>query len=272
MPVPRVKTLFPKRCIPPVTSTSSPLISARQVSKAFGESHVLDRIDFEAQSGEVIALIGPSGAGKSTLLRCCNLLERPDAGQLTILDQSFTFPEDQGLPDSHLAPLRARIGFIFQSFNLWPHLTVADNVAAAPKTVLKLGRAEALDLAHSMLDRVALRDQADKHPLALSGGQQQRVAIARALAMQPDVLLFDEPTSALDPELVGEVLTVMNDLAQEGRTMVIVTHELQFARDVASRLVFMDQGRIVEQGAPDTVMSQPTTDRLTEFLARHVGR
>ena len=257
---------------PAVPQDSPPLlISSQHLAKSFGETAVLDDISFDAAAGEVISIIGPSGAGKSTLLRCCNLLERPDAGNLSVLDRHFTFPEDARISDEKLTELRARIGFIFQSFNLWPHMTVAENIAAAPMAVLRHTKADAHDLARTMLERVALPDQADKYPATLSGGQQQRVAIARALAMSPDLLLFDEPTSALDPELVGEVLSVMEDLAREGRTMLIVTHELQFAKDVGSRLVFMDQGRIVEDGAPEDVMLNPASDRLREFLARHVG-
>ena len=230
--------------------------------KSFGANEVLKGIDFRIAPGEVVCVIGPSGSGKSTLLRCVNLLEQPTAGSVTIegidvLDQ-----------ETDIDAVRAKIGMVFQQFNLFPHLTVLRNLTIAQVRVLKRPKTDAERIARLNLERVGLAEKEDAYPAHLSGGQQQRVAIARALSMEPDMMLFDEPTSALDPELVGEVLAVMRGLAGEGMTMMVVTHEMAFAREVADRVVFMDGGVIVEEGAPDDVLGRPSHPRTREFLAR----
>ncbi|MCL2653105.1 MAG: amino acid ABC transporter ATP-binding protein [Propionibacteriaceae bacterium] len=230
--------------------------------KHFGQLHVLKGINLTVEKGEVVCVIGPSGSGKSTLLRSVNLLEHPTGGQVLI--EGIDIQD----PDINLDRIRARIGMVFQSFNLFPHMNVLRNVTVAQQTVLKRSPQEAHDVAMAMLDRVGLTDKITAHPSQLSGGQQQRVAIARSLSMNPDIMLFDEPTSALDPELVGDVLTVMRQLAADGMTMLVVTHEMAFARDVADRVIFMDDGQIVEEGPPSQVIAAPKEERTQVFLQR----
>jgi ABC-type polar amino acid transport system ATPase subunit len=239
-----------------------PLLRLDSVVKSFGDNLVLDGIDLEVESGEVLVVIGPSGSGKSTLLRCINLLEPLDSGRISFEGIEITA---KGTDLSHV---RQQIGMVFQQFNLFPHLTVLDNLTLAARRIRKLGRNEAESRAHTLLAQVGLEEKANQHPHQLSGGQQQRVAIARALMMEPHVMLFDEVTSALDPELVGEVLVVMRDMARDGMTMLVVTHEMQFAREVGDRLIFMDEGKIVEQGVPADVLDQPHEERTRQFLRR----
>ncbi|WP_245884303.1 amino acid ABC transporter ATP-binding protein [Hartmannibacter diazotrophicus] len=247
------------------------VLTAHGVTKTFGTNIVLDGLDLTVRKGETVCLLGPSGSGKSTFLRCLNWLERPDSGTILLSGERVGLRAGGNTPmsDRELAAIRTRIGMVFQHFALWPHLTVLQNVMEAPVHVLKRGREEARAEAEALLERVGLAEKKDQFPSRLSGGQKQRVGIARALAMQPDLLLFDEPTSALDPELVGEVLAVMKDLASEGRTMVVVTHEMAFARDVASRVIFLDGGRIVESGEPEAFFGAPKTDRARQFLQRY---
>ena len=237
------------------------VVSISDLNKSFGTNHVLCGIDLEVQRGEVVCIIGPSGSGKSTLLRCVNMLEKPSSGQIVVLGRELTHI------DCDIDEARSKIGMVFQQFNLFPHMTALQNVCVAQRKVLKRSAAEAEQTARALLQRVGLGEKADAYPGKLSGGQQQRVAIARALAMNPDVMLFDEATSALDPELVGEVLQVMRSLADEGMTMLVVTHEMSFASNVASRVVFMDGGVIVEQGPPSQVISSPREERTRTFLA-----
>ena len=239
---------------------TAPAIEIRDLHKYFGPLEVLKGIDFEVAPGEVVCIIGPSGSGKSTLLRCVNRLEEPTSGKIFIEGEDITDP------DADVDRLRTRIGMVFQQFNLFPHLPVLRNLTIAQEKVLKRSREEAETVARNVLERVGLSDKIDEYPIRLSGGQQQRVAIARALAMNPDMMLFDEPTSALDPELVGEVLDVMRSLAREGMTMLVVTHEMGFARDVADRVVFMDGGVVVEEAPPDELLSNPKTERARQFL------
>ncbi|MDO9003687.1 MAG: amino acid ABC transporter ATP-binding protein [Aquabacterium sp.] len=239
------------------------------VSKRFGSLQVLDNIHLQVAPGETVCLLGPSGSGKSTLLRCINWLERPDSGRVLIDGQTIGVTGGLVMNDRALATMRTRIGMVFQHFALWPHLTVLQNVMEAPLHVLHRPAPEVRAEAEALLQRVGLFDKRDAFPARLSGGQKQRVGIARALAMKPSLMLFDEPTSALDPELVGEVLAVMRDLAQEGMTMVIVTHEMAFARDVASRVVFMDRGNVVETGTPEAFFTSPSTERARQFLLRY---
>jgi polar amino acid transport system ATP-binding protein len=238
------------------------LIEIKNLHKSFGSNHVLRGIDFTVSEGEVVCVIGPSGSGKSTLLRCVNLLDQPQEGQV------FVRGEDITDPDCHLDDARKHIGMVFQQFNLFPHLNVLANCTIAQTTVLRRSAAEAETVARANLDRVGLSEKITAYPAQLSGGQQQRVAIARALSMDPAVMLFDEPTSALDPELVGDVLTVMRKLALDGMTMLVVTHEMAFAREVADRVVFMDGGVIVEQGPPAEVIGNPAQERTRVFLKR----
>src|SRR5580704_8540128 len=242
------------------------------VSKRFGPLEVLSDISFKVAKGETVCVLGPSGSGKSTLLRCINWLERPDAGQIYLNGVEIGVTGG-GLvmTDRELSRIRTRIGMVFQHFALWPHLTVLQNLMEAPVQVQKRPRAEVRDEALALLAKVGLSDKRDVFPAKLSGGQKQRVGIARALAMRPDLLLFDEPTSALDPELVGEVLVVMRELAREGMTMVIVTHEMGFAREAATRVLFLDHGRVVETGPPEQFFSNPETDRARQFLQRYAG-
>lgn len=243
-----------------MSDTEIPAIQVRALHKSFGDLHVLKGIDFQVDSGEVVCVIGPSGSGKSTLLRCINRLEDSNSGQILING------EDILDIDADVDKLRTNIGMVFQQFNLFPHLTVLRNLTIGPTGVLKQPKKEASEFALKMLDRVGLNDKPDAFPSHLSGGQQQRVAIARALCMQPKMMLFDEPTSALDPELIGEVLDVMRSLADEGMTMMVVTHEISFAHEVADRVVFMDGGVVVEDGPPSEVLSNPQTDRAKQFL------
>ncbi len=240
------------------------IIRATQLNKFFGDKHVLKDIDFEVRKREVVALIGPSGSGKSTLIRCLNGLEKASSGEVVIHGHKL----DPGMSIKQLSPIRRELGMVFQNFNLFPHMTVLRNVIEAPLLVRKMPKAEAIALGERLLAKVGLAEKRDVYPNRLSGGQKQRVAIARALAMQPRALLFDEPTSALDPELVGEVLKVMKDLAYEGSTMVVVTHEMQFARDVSDRVVFMSDGLIVEQGDPEEIFTHPREKRTQVFLER----
>ena len=239
-----------------------PLVKIRDLHKSFGDLHVLRGIDFTVEVGEVVCVIGPSGSGKSTLLRCVNLLERPEGGTVNVAGEEVTDI------DCDIDSARRQIGMVFQQFNLFPHLTALENCTVALRMVAKQSKAEADRIAKEMLERVALADKIDQYPAKLSGGQQQRVAIARALCMQPALMLFDEPTSALDPELVGDVLTVMRQLAEDGMTMLVVTHEMAFAREVADRVVFMDDGVIVEEGRPNDVIGNPQHERTRIFLRR----
>ncbi len=241
--------------------------------KSFGDHQVIRGVSMTAHKGDVISILGASGSGKSTFLRCINLLEIPSAGEVYITGEKIRMMTDRSgryrPEDIHqVERLRARLGMVFQSFNLWSHMTVLENVVEAPIHVLGQPRAEAVEQAEALLQKVGIYDRRDYYPAQLSGGQQQRVAIARGLAMQPAVMLFDEPTSALDPELVGEVLKVMRDLAEEGRTMLVVTHEMGFARDVSSEVVFLHEGMIEEQGDPKQVFTNPNSDRFRQFLSR----
>ena len=241
--------------------------------KSFGHHEVIRGVSLVANRGDVISILGASGSGKSTFLRCINLLETPSAGEVIVAGEKIRMrsgkhgryePEDV----RQVERLRARLGMVFQSFNLWSHMTVIENVIEAPVHVLKMSKAEAIDEAEALLHKVGIHERKDYYPAQLSGGQQQRVAIARGLAMKPEVMLFDEPTSALDPELVGEVLKVMRDLAEEGRTMLVVTHEMGFARDVSTEVVFLHEGQIEEQGDPRQVFTDPNSDRFRQFLSR----
>ncbi|MBD1846288.1 amino acid ABC transporter ATP-binding protein [Cyanobacteria bacterium FACHB-63] len=236
-----------------------------QVEKSFGALQVLKGISGYVATGEVLSIIGSSGCGKSTLLRCLNRLEVIDRGRIVIDELEIS---RSNLSSHELKQVRSRIGMVFQQFNLFPHLSVLENLTLAPQQVLKLSRRDSIDRARYYLQEVGLSDKIDVYPEQLSGGQRQRVAIARSLCMEPQAMLFDEPTSALDPELVGEVLSVMHRLAERGMTMVVVTHEIQFAREVASRVMFLDQGRVMEEGSAREVLTNPQSDRLTAFLSR----
>ncbi|GFM66747.1 L-cystine ABC transporter ATP-binding protein YecC [Pseudomonas cichorii] len=244
------------------------MIVVENLTKEFKGQQVLKGIDLRIESGEVVAIIGPSGSGKTTLLRCLNLLETPTSGTIRVgdiqIDGSRALSQQQGL----IRQLRQQVGFVFQNFNLFPHRTALENVIEGPVVVKKVAREKAVTLARQLLAKVGLSGKEDSYPRRLSGGQQQRVAIARALAMEPEVILFDEPTSALDPELVGEVLTAIRALAEENRTMVIVTHEMSFARDVANRVIFIDKGVIVEQGEAKALFANPREERTRQFLER----
>jgi len=253
-------------------AASSKVLDVAGVSKRFGDVEVLSDVSFTVDKGETVCVLGPSGSGKSTLLRCINWLERPDAGQI-YLNGARVGVNSSGtvMSDRDLSEVRTRIGMVFQHFALWPHLTVLQNLMEAPVQVQRRPKAEVRDEALALLAKVGLSEKRDAFPAKLSGGQKQRVGIARALAMRPDLLLFDEPTSALDPELVGEVLVVMRDLAREGMTMVIVTHEMGFAREAATRVLFMDHGRAVETGSPERFFSNPETERAQQFLQRYAG-
>jgi len=248
------------------------MVRAEAVHKRFGRNEVLKGITLTVNSGEVMCLLGPSGSGKSTFLRCINHLEKINAGRLSVDGELVGYREGNGklyeLHEREVSRKRQEIGMVFQQFNLFPHMTALENVALAPMEVLKRGREEAQTRARELLDRVGLGDKHDAHPVALSGGQQQRVAIARALAMDPKLMLFDEPTSALDPELVGEVLDVMRDLARSGMTMIVVTHEIGFAREAADTVVFMDGGVVVESGPPAEVLGAPKHERTRSFLSK----
>ena len=245
---------------------AAPIIAAESVSKKFGSNQVLTRVSLAVSEREVVCIVGPSGSGKTTLLRCLALLEEPSEGRVTMNGSVIAKPgADRGVRSAARA-VRPDIGMVFQHFNLWPHMSVLENVIEAPMRVKQTPKAEAVSTAEQLLDKVGLADKRDAYPARLSGGQQQRVAIARALAMSPKVMLFDEPTSALDPELRREVLVVMRRLASEGMTMMVVTHEMNFARNVGSRLAFMDHGEIVEEGDPAQFFSAPRTDRARRFL------
>ena len=238
------------------------MINVNGLKKAFGDHVVLNGIDQHIKKGEVVCVIGPSGSGKSTFLRCLNLLEKPTAGQIFISGNNITDKKQD------INKLRQKMGMVFQQFNLFPHMSVKKNIMLAPVKLKLMNEKEAEEKALSLLERVGLPEKADAYPGQLSGGQQQRVAIARALAMNPEVMLFDEPTSALDPEMVGEVLQVMKELAKEGMTMVIVTHEMGFAKEVASRVLFIDDGKIMEEAPPEEFFSNPKTDRCKDFLSK----
>ena len=251
---------------------AAPALVAEDIHKSFGAIEVLKGISVTARKGDVIAMLGASGSGKSTFLRCINLLEQPDRGRIVVADEELRLkPTRAGRLEPsdprQVERLRTRLGMVFQQFNLWSHMTVLQNVIEAPIHVLGITRREAVERADALLRKVGIHERRDYYPAHLSGGQQQRAAIARALAMEPEVLLFDEPTSALDPELVGEVLKVMRDLAAEGRTMLVVTHEMGFARDVASEVVFLHQGRIECQAPPAQMFGSPPSDRFRQFLA-----
>jgi polar amino acid transport system ATP-binding protein len=238
------------------------VISFQHVNKWYGQLHVLKDIDLRIRAGEVVVVCGPSGSGKSTLIRCVNRLEPIQGGEIIVDGMPLSDPQ------TDLTKLRAEVGMVFQQFNLYPHMTALQNIRLAPIKVRKLPKQEADRVAHELLDKVGIREKADHYPAQLSGGQQQRVAIARALAMQPKIMLFDEPTSALDPEMINEVLDVMVKLAQEGMTMIVVTHEMGFAKNVAHRIVFMDEGRIVEEAAPGAFFANPQEERTRAFLSK----
>ena len=254
----------------------TPALVVEDMHKCFGELEVLKGFSLAAHQGDVIAILGSSGSGKSTMLRCINLLETPDSGRVYVAGELIKMKptrDGHATPEDHkqVDRIRSELGMVFQSFNLWSHMTVLQNVIEAPIHVLKLPKAEAVARAEALLAKVGIADKRNYYPSHLSGGQQQRAAIARALAMEPKVMLFDEPTSALDPELVGEVLRVMRQLAEEGRTMLVVTHEMGFAREVASEVIFLHQGRVEEQGPPKEVFGNPKSERLQKFLASNVS-
>ncbi len=238
------------------------MIRVKNLHKKFGDLTVLDGIDEHIEQGEVVVVIGPSGSGKSTFLRCLNLLEEATGGEIYVDDRQINAPK------VNVNEVRQKMGMVFQQFNLFPHLTIMDNITLAPVLLKKMTKAEAVKRGQELLERVNLAEKAEAYPAQLSGGQKQRVAIARALAMDPEIMLFDEPTSALDPEMVGEVLDVMKDLAKSGMTMVIVTHEMGFAREVASRVLFIDQGKVMESGTPEEVFSHPQNERTKLFLSK----
>ena len=244
----------------------APIIAAEGVSKRFGSNQVLTRVSLAVSEREVVCVVGPSGSGKTTLLRCLALLEEPSEGRVTMNGSVIAMPDAESAVRRAARSVRPDIGMVFQHFNLWPHMSVLENVIEAPMRVKRAPKTEAIAMAEQLLDKVGLADKRDAYPARLSGGQQQRVAIARALAMSPRVMLFDEPTSALDPELRREVLVVIRQLASEGMTMMVVTHEMNFARNVGSRLAFMDHGEIVEEGDPVQFFSAPRTDRARRFL------
>lgn len=242
------------------------MIEVNKLGKSFGELTVFSDINLHIDSGEILVLVGPSGSGKSTLLRCLNGLEVPDAGSIRIGDTSWETSMSEASKKAAVRHIRTLTGMVFQSFNLFPHMTVLENVTMAPMMVKNMNKAKAAEIGEALLTKVGLFNKKDEYPSRLSGGQQQRVAIARALAMQPQIMLFDEPTSALDPELTGEVLAVMKQLAREGMTMIIVTHEMKFAREVANRVIFMSEGKIQEESSPERFFNQPQTERARKFL------
>lgn len=252
--------------------TNTPILDIQNIHKRFGELEVLHGISLTAEKGDVISLIGSSGSGKSTFLRCINLLEMPEVGEISLDGSAIEFKTGKGgvrvaSNEKQIQNLRSRIGMVFQQFNLWSHLTILQNVTEAPIRVQGLSRVEADEIGMAFLEKVGIANKADTYPSFLSGGQQQRVAIARALAMRPEAILFDEPTSALDPELVGEVLTVMTKLAEEGTTMIVVTHEMDFARDVSNKALFLHEGKIEESGVPIEMFNAPKSERLQQFLS-----
>ncbi|WP_040212798.1 amino acid ABC transporter ATP-binding protein [Clostridium polynesiense] len=238
------------------------MIKTNNLHKYFGKLHVLKGVNEYVNKGEVLVIIGPSGSGKSTFLRCLNLLEAPSEGSITFKEKDITNK------DADINKVRENMGMVFQQFNLFPHMTVLDNITLAPMKVKNKSRKEAEKTAYKLLKKIGLEDKALSYPAKLSGGQKQRIAIARALAMEPEVMLFDEPTSALDPEMVGEVLNVMKELAAEGMTMVVVTHEMGFAKEVADRVIFMDEGKIIEEGSPEDIFSNPKNPRTKDFLSK----
>jgi ABC-type histidine transport system ATPase subunit len=253
-------------------NSSRQAISVENLHKSFGVNEVLKGVDLTATGGEVISVLGSSGSGKSTLLRCINLLEIPNSGTIRVAGEEVLMKknrrgENQPADKRQVERIRSKLAMVFQQFNLWSHMTILENVMEAPVHVLKQARKVARDRAIHYLEKVGIGDKLDAYPVHLSGGQQQRAAIARALAMEPEVILFDEPTSALDPELVGEVLQVMRDLAFEGRTMIVVTHEMGFAKEVSSRIIFLDQGLIIENGSPAEIFGSPKTERFKAFVA-----
>ncbi len=238
------------------------MITVKNLHKSFGEVKVLTGIDEHISKGELVVIIGPSGSGKSTFLRCLNLLEHPTVGEIYVDDEQITSPK------ADVNKIRQKMGMVFQQFNLFPHKTIIENITLAPIKLGKMSKQDAIKKGEELLERVGLSEKANNYPAQLSGGQKQRVAIARALAMQPEIMLFDEPTSALDPEMVGEVLDVMKDLANSGMTMVVVTHEMGFAKEVGTRVLFMDQGIIMEQGTPEEIFSNPQNPRTQSFLSK----
>jgi arginine/ornithine transport system ATP-binding protein len=250
----------------------TPALVVEDLHKSFGNTEVLRGVSLVANEGDVISMLGSSGSGKSTFLRCINLLETPNSGTVTVHGDPIRMREDRhGNPmpadRRQVEHIRSRLAMVFQSFNLWAHMTILENLIEAPIHVLKLPKKQAIERAEALLHKVGMYDRKDYYPAHISGGQQQRAAIARALAMEPEVMLFDEPTSALDPELVGEVLKVMRDLADEGRTMIVVTHEMGFARDVSSQVIFLHQGRVEEKGSPEQVFDNPRSERFRQFLS-----
>jgi len=254
---------------------NQPAVSARNLRKHFGKLEVLRGISLDAHEGDVISILGASGSGKSTLLRCINMLEIPDEGEVVVAGETIALSTRRGgkrepVDRAQVDRIRMQLAMVFQNFNLWSHMTVIENVIEAPVHVQKRPRADAIEEAEALLDKVGIADKRNSYPAHLSGGQQQRAAIARALAMHPRVMLFDEPTSALDPELVGEVLRVMRTLAAEGRTMLVVTHEMGFAREVSNRVIFLNQGVIEEEGQPADLFAAPKTERLQQFLRSHL--
>ena len=238
------------------------MITVKNLHKSFGDIDVLTGIDEHISKGEVVVIIGPSGSGKSTFLRCLNLLEKPTDGEIYVDDELITAPK------ANVNGIRQKMGMVFQQFNLFPHLTIMENITLAPVKLKKMSKQEAIKKGEELLEIVGLPDKANAYPAQLSGGQKQRIAIARALCMQPEIMLFDEPTSALDPEMVGEVLDVMKDLAKSGMTMVVVTHEMGFAREVGTRVLFMDQGVVMEQGTPEDIFNNPKNERTQSFLSK----
>lgn len=273
-------TIIPSTSTPSTSPHSHPThsrpiaLQLDDIHKSYGSLEVLKGVSLTAYDGDVISILGSSGSGKSTLLRCINLLENPSQGKIHLGNEELILKPSksgdlQAANSKQLDAFRAKVGFVFQNFNLWPHKTILQNIIEGPTQVLKVPKEQAINQAKTLLDKVGLLDKQDAYPGNLSGGQRQRVAIARALAMQPQVLLFDEPTSALDPELVNEVLAVMRELAEEGRTMLIVTHEMRFAREVSSQVVFLHKGRIEEMGTPQEVFDNPKSVRVQEFMASH---
>jgi len=257
-------------------SSTPAALTVRDMRKRFGSLEVLQGVSLEAREGDVISILGSSGSGKSTFLRCINLLETPDAGEVTVAGETIKMRPKRGggaepADRRQVDRIRSELGMVFQSFNLWSHLTILENLIEAPIHVQKRSRAECIEEAHALLKKVGIADKHAHYPAHLSGGQQQRAAIARALAMRPKVMLFDEPTSALDPELVGEVLRVMRSLAEEGRTMLVVTHEMAFARDVSNRVVFLHKGLVEAEGPPQELFGNPKSDRFRQFIAKDHG-
>ena len=259
-----------KRTAPALEARATPALEALDIHKSYGSLEVLKGISLKAHRGEVVSILGASGSGKSTFLRCLNFLEMPDAGEIHVAGERILIKDQDGrrsVNEKQIQRVRQRLSMVFQNFNLWAHMTVLENLTVAPLQVLKISPRQAQEQAEALLHKVGLYERRDYYPNQLSGGQQQRVALARALAMNPDALLFDEPTSALDPELVGDVLRLMQELAREGRTMIVVTHEMAFAREVSSQVLFLHQGQIEEQGTPQQIFQESQSERLKQFLA-----